>query len=178
MLNKHDNIGVDLVAMNVNDLICSGAKPLFFLDYFSCGKFNMIQAEEIIKGIANIAKGCKLANIQLIGGETAEMPDFYKNGEYDLAGFSVDILKKGKEITGDKIKSGDIVIGLSSSGPHSNWYSLIRKIFSNTELKKHLKQLFVTTKIYVKEILTVLTKFNIKTQNIVGIAPYYRWKFL
>ncbi|MDR3275100.1 MAG: phosphoribosylformylglycinamidine cyclo-ligase [Endomicrobium sp.] len=167
MLDKHDTIGIDLVAMNVNDLICVGAKPLFFLDYFACGKLNVAQAEQIIKGIA---AGCELADSQLIGGETAEMPGFYKEGEYDLAGFSVGIVEKGKEINGSKIKPGDVIIGLPSSGPHSNGYSLIRKVFSNAELKKYSSRLLAPTKIYVREILAALAKFNLKTQNITGIA--------
>jgi phosphoribosylformylglycinamidine cyclo-ligase len=153
--------------MNVNDLICVGAKPLFFLDYFACGKLNVGQAEQVIKGIA---KGCELSCSQLIGGETAEMPGFYKDGEYDLAGFSVGIIEKGKEINGKKIKPGDVIVGLPSSGPHSNGYSLIRKVFSDSELKKYSKQLLAPTKIYVKEVLAALAKFNSKSQNIVGIA--------
>ncbi|MDR2252083.1 MAG: phosphoribosylformylglycinamidine cyclo-ligase [Endomicrobium sp.] len=167
LLNKHDTVGIDLVAMNVNDLICVGAKPLFFLDYFACGKLNVGQAEQVIKGIA---KGCELSGSSLIGGETAEMPGFYKDGEYDLAGFSVGIIEKGKEISGKKIKSGDIVIGLPSGGPHSNGYSLIREVFSAAELKRYSKQLLAPTKIYVKEVLAALSKFNSKKQNIVGIA--------
>jgi phosphoribosylformylglycinamidine cyclo-ligase len=167
LLNKHDTVGIDLVAMNVNDLICVGAKPLFFLDYFACGKLDISQAEQVIGGIA---KGCELSGSQLIGGETAEMPGFYKDGEYDLAGFSVGIIEKGKEINGSKIKPGDIIIGLPSSGPHSNGYSLIRKVFSDMDLKKYSKQLLAPTKIYVKEVLAALAKFNSKKQNITGIA--------
>ncbi|MDR1087093.1 MAG: phosphoribosylformylglycinamidine cyclo-ligase [Endomicrobium sp.] len=167
LVNKHDTVGIDLVAMNVNDLICVGAKPLFFLDYFACGKLNVGQAQQVIKGIA---KGCELSGSSLIGGETAEMPGFYKDGEYDLAGFSVGIIEKGKEITGKKINPGDVIIGLPSSGPHSNGYSLIRKVFSDEELKKYSKQLLAPTKIYVKEVLAALAKFNSKSQNIVGIA--------
>jgi phosphoribosylformylglycinamidine cyclo-ligase len=167
LANKHDTVGIDLVAMNVNDLICVGAKPLFFLDYFACGKLDVGQAENVIKGIA---KGCEISGSALIGGETAEMPGFYKDGEYDLAGFSVGIIEKGKEITGKNIKSGDIVIGLPSSGPHSNGYSLIRKVFSDAELKKYSKQLLAPTKIYVKEVLSAVAKFNAKKQNITGIA--------
>ncbi|MDR2811781.1 MAG: phosphoribosylformylglycinamidine cyclo-ligase [Endomicrobium sp.] len=167
LLNKHDTVGIDLVAMNVNDLICVGAKPLFFLDYFACGKLNVDQAEQVINGIA---KGCELSGSSLIGGETAEMPGFYKDGEYDLVGFSVGIIEKGKQINGKKIKFGDVVIGLPSSGPHSNGYSLIRKVFSDTELKRYSKQLIVPTKIYVKEVLAALSKFNSNEQNIVGIA--------
>ncbi|GHT52245.1 phosphoribosylformylglycinamidine cyclo-ligase [Endomicrobiia bacterium] len=167
LTNKHDTVGIDLVAMNVNDLICVGAKPLFFLDYFACGRLDVGQAEQVIEGIA---KGCELSGSQLIGGETAEMPGFYKDGEYDLAGFSVGIIEKGKEINGSKIKPGDVVIGLPSSGPHSNGYSLIRKVFSDAELKKYSKQLLAPTKIYVKEVLAAIAKFNSKKQNIAGIA--------
>ena len=153
LLNKHDTVGIDLVAMNVNDIICCGAKPLFFLDYFACGKLNVGLAEDVISGIK---KGCDLSGCALIGGETAEMPGFYPPGEYDLAGFAVGSLEKGKEITGKNIKPGDIVIGLPSSGPHSNGYSLIRKVFSNKELKKYGKELLAPTRIYVKEILDLL----------------------
>ncbi|GHT47737.1 phosphoribosylformylglycinamidine cyclo-ligase [Endomicrobiia bacterium] len=167
LANKHDTVGIDLVAMNVNDLICVGAKPLFFLDYFACGKLDVDQAEQVIEGIA---KGCELSGSQLIGGETAEMPGFYKDGEYDLAGFSVGIIEKDKEINGSKIKLGDVVIGLPSSGPHSNGYSLIRKVFSDAELKKYSKQLLAPTKIYVKEVLAAIAEFNSKKQNIAGIA--------
>ncbi|MDR3050031.1 MAG: phosphoribosylformylglycinamidine cyclo-ligase [Elusimicrobiota bacterium] len=167
LVNKHNTVGIDLVAMNVNDLICVGAKPLFFLDYFACGKLNVKQAQEVIKGIA---KGCEISGSQLIGGETAEMPDFYKNGEYDLAGFSVGIIEKGKEIKGNNIKAGDVLIGLPSSGPHSNGYSLIRKVLGDSGLKKYSKQLLEPTKIYVKEILAAIKKFNSKKQNIAGIA--------
>ncbi|MDR1952794.1 MAG: phosphoribosylformylglycinamidine cyclo-ligase [Elusimicrobiota bacterium] len=167
LLNKHDTIGIDLVAMNVNDLICVGAKPLFFLDYFACSKLNVAKAQEIIKGIS---KGCALANSPLIGGETAEMPGFYKNGEYDLAGFSVGIVEKGKEISGKNINAGDVLIGINSSGPHSNGYSLIRKVFSQKEIKKYWKELLEPTRIYVNEILSAIKKFNQKKENITGIA--------
>ncbi|MDR1195155.1 MAG: phosphoribosylformylglycinamidine cyclo-ligase [Endomicrobium sp.] len=167
LADKHDSVGIDLVAMNVNDLICCGAKPLFFLDYLACGKLNVNQAEEIINGIS---KGCVQAGAALIGGETAEMPGFYKDGEYDLAGFAVGTVEKGKEITGKKIKPGDIIIGLASSGPHSNGYSLIRKVFSAKELKKYSVQLLTPTKIYVKEIMAAISKFNSKKHNITGIA--------
>jgi phosphoribosylformylglycinamidine cyclo-ligase len=167
LFNKHDTVGIDLVAMNVNDLICVGAKPLFFLDYFACGKLNVNQAGQVIKGIVN---GCKLACSCLIGGETAEMPGFYKEGEYDLAGFAVGIVEKNKEINGKKIRPKDVVIGLPSSGPHSNGYSLIRKVLSDQQLKKYSKRLLIPTRIYVKEILAAISKFNSKKQNIVGIA--------
>jgi phosphoribosylformylglycinamidine cyclo-ligase len=168
LLNEHGTIGIDLVAMNVNDLICVGAKPLFFLDYFACGKLDLIQAEQVIEGIA---EGCQLSGLQLIGGETAEMPGFYKDCEYDLAGFAVGIVEKNKEINGSKIESGDILLGLPSSGPHANGYSLIRKVFSDASLKKYSRDLLAPTKIYVKEILATIEKFNSGTQSvIVGIA--------
>lgn len=153
LLNKHDTVGIDLVAMNVNDIICCGAKPLFFLDYFACGKLDVNKAENVISGIK---RGCDISGCALIGGETAEMPGFYPPGEYDLAGFAVGSLEKGREITGKSIRPGDLVIGLPSSGPHSNGYSLIRKIFSDKELKKYGKQLLAPTRIYVKEILELL----------------------
>jgi phosphoribosylformylglycinamidine cyclo-ligase len=167
LLNKHDTIGIDLVAMNVNDIICLGAKPLFFLDYFSCGKLNINLAEQVINGIA---LGCKLANIQLIGGETAEMPGFYKNGEYDLAGFTVGIIEKNNIINGNEIKNGDIVIGLASSGPHSNGYSMIRSILSEDEIKQYRNQLLVPTTIYVNPVLHIIQKFNKEIKKVVGIA--------
>ncbi len=168
LVNKHDTVGIDLVAMNVNDIICVGAKPLFFLDYFACGKLNVALTEKVIGGII---AGCKQADSQLIGGETAEMPSFYKGEDYDLAGFAVGIIEKGKEITGKDIKDGDIIIGLPSSGPHSNGYSLIRKVFSEKELKKYSKQLLAPTRIYVKEVLAALKKFNNgKNKKISGIA--------
>jgi phosphoribosylformylglycinamidine cyclo-ligase len=153
LLNKHDTVGIDLVAMNVNDLICCGAKPLFFLDYFACGKLDVDQAERVVKGVMN---GCRQADCTLLGGETAEMPGFYPHGEYDLAGFAVGVVERGREITGERIRPGDVLIGIPSSGPHSNGYSLIRKVFDEADLKKYGKQLLEPTKIYVKEILALL----------------------
>ncbi|MFC1501126.1 phosphoribosylformylglycinamidine cyclo-ligase [Elusimicrobiota bacterium] len=167
ILNKHDTVGIDLVAMNVNDLVCCGAKPLFFLDYFACGKLDVGLAEKVVKGII---AGCRQAGASLLGGETAEMPGFYKQGEYDLAGFAVGVVEKGKEISGKDIKPKDVLIGLPSSGPHSNGYSLIRKVFTKNELKKYGRQLIMPTKIYVKEILALLKKFNVKTKNVVALS--------
>ena len=126
MLGKHDTIGIDAVAMCVNDVICSGAKPLFFLDYLAVGKLNPIQVGEIVHGVG---EGCLMAGCALIGGEMAEMPGFYADGEYDIAGFCVGIVDRSKMIDGSKIRRGDVVIGIPSSGLHSNGYSLVRKVF-------------------------------------------------
>jgi phosphoribosylformylglycinamidine cyclo-ligase len=167
MFNKHENTAIDLVAMNLNDLICTGAKPLFFLDYISCYKIKPALFEKIVSAIS---KACAENECQLIGGETAEMPGFYKNNEYDLAGFAVGYIKKGKEILGADIKAGDILIGLKSSGPHANGFSLIRKSLSGNFLKKYADDLLCPTKIYVKEILSCLCKFNAKVKNITGIV--------
>ncbi|MBQ8406379.1 MAG: phosphoribosylformylglycinamidine cyclo-ligase, partial [Clostridia bacterium] len=125
LLNKHDTIGIDAVAMCVNDIVCQGAKPLIFLDYYACGRLYPESEVEVIKGIA---EGCRQAGCALIGGETAEMPGFYPDGEYDLAGFSVGIVDKNKVINGKSIVPGDVLIGINSSGIHSNGYSIVRKL--------------------------------------------------
>ncbi|NTV30324.1 MAG: phosphoribosylformylglycinamidine cyclo-ligase, partial [Candidatus Omnitrophica bacterium] len=126
-LGKHDSVGIDLVAMNVNDVLCVGARPLFFLDYVACGKVDKKVLVDVMKGIA---EGCRQAGCALIGGETAEMPGMYKPEDYDLAGFTVGVVEKRRIIDGTKIRPGDVVIGLPSSGVHSNGYSLVRKAFS------------------------------------------------
>ncbi|AEM78128.1 phosphoribosylformylglycinamidine cyclo-ligase [Thermoanaerobacter wiegelii] len=160
MMGKHDTIGIDLVAMCVNDIIVTGAKPLFFLDYFATGKLKSEVAVEVIKGIA---EGCKIAGCALIGGETAELPGFYKEGEYDLAGFCVGVAEKEELIDTKLIKEGDAIIGLASSGIHSNGYSLVRKVFfekNNFSVKDFIPELgmdlgdilLTPTKIYVKSI--------------------------
>jgi phosphoribosylformylglycinamidine cyclo-ligase len=154
MLNKHDTVGIDLVAMNVNDIICSGAKPIFFLDYFACGRLKLNTSAGVIKGIS---KGCNQAGCILLGGETAEMPGFYRKGEYDLAGFAVGVIERNRVIDGSKIKPGNVVIGLPSSGLHSNGFSLVHKIFSKKGLKRYGKVLLQPTKIYVREILRALS---------------------
>jgi len=164
---KYSVAGYDLVAMNVNDIITSGAVPLFFLDYFAVSKLNISVGTELIKGIV---KGCCDSGMSLIGGETAELPGFYKKGEFDLAGFSVGVIDKDKIITGKKICKGDAVIGLPSSGPHSNGYSLIRKVFSIKEVKNKWKSsLLKPTKIYVTEVQELLSK-NIKIKGMAHIT--------
>ncbi|MEA1939438.1 MAG: phosphoribosylformylglycinamidine cyclo-ligase, partial [Candidatus Caldatribacteriota bacterium] len=168
-MDKHDTVGIDLVAMSVNDIITCGAKPLFFLDYISTGKLEKKKTITLIEGIVN---GCKMAGCALLGGETAEMPDFYPPGEYDLAGFAVGIVDKKKIIDGKKIKQGDKIIGLASSGLHSNGFSLVRKILLENKkyqmsdkidcLQNNLgEELLKPTKIYVKIILGLIKKFDI-----------------
>jgi phosphoribosylformylglycinamidine cyclo-ligase len=157
-VGKHDTVGIDLVAMNVNDVLCVGAKPLFFLDYVACGKVDKKILVDVMKGIA---EGCRQAGCALIGGETAEMPGMYKPEDYDLAGFTVGVVEKPKIIDGSKIRPGDVVIGLPSSGVHSNGYSLLRKVFSPAEQKKYAKLVLEPTRIYVKNILPLVNKFDI-----------------
>ncbi|PKM68192.1 MAG: phosphoribosylformylglycinamidine cyclo-ligase [Firmicutes bacterium HGW-Firmicutes-2] len=168
-LDRHDTIGIDAVAMCVNDIICAGAEPLFFLDYIACGK-NV--PEKIATIVGGIAEGCRQSGAALIGGETAEMPGFYPENEYDLAGFSVGIVDKKDVIDGKDIKDGDVLLGLPSSGIHSNGYSLVRKLFNPTREKLALEvagldtnlgeALLVPTKIYVKMIKTLKEAVKIK----------------
>jgi phosphoribosylformylglycinamidine cyclo-ligase len=168
---KHNTIGIDLVAMCVNDLITCGAEPLFFLDYFATGKLHSKKAVALIKGIVN---GCKQAHCELIGGETAEMPGLYRKDDYDLAGFSVGIVDAKKIINGSQAISGDLVIGLLSSGLHSNGYSLARKVFSQKELKGTWGgRLLIPTKIYVKPIMALIKKDLVKAiAHITGSGLY------
>ena len=153
---KFDSIGIDLVAMCVNDLIVQGAKPLFFLDYIAVGKLNLIKTKKILKGIF---KGCKLSDCKLIGGETAEMPGIYSKDKFDLAGFSVGIVSKKKILNKTKVRKGDVVLAIPSSGIHSNGFSLVRSILKKNQIPKNLrKELLKPTKIYAKEILKLNSK--------------------
>lgn len=164
-LNKHDTIGIDCVAMCVNDVVCTGAKPLFFLDYIATGVLEPHQIEGIVAGIA---EGCRQAGAALVGGETAEMPGFYNAGEYDVAGFSVGLVDRPNIIDGSKVAEGDVIIGLNSSGVHSNGFSLIRKLFPEKDWNKQLSSgtmgdaLLTPTRIYVQPVLKVIEKVSIK----------------
>lgn len=164
---KHDTVGIDLVAMSVNDLIVQGAEPLFFLDYYATGKLNVDDATRVIAGIA---EGCRQSNCSLIGGETAEMPGMYHGNDYDLAGFAVGVVEKDEIIDGSKVKTGDSVIALASTGPHSNGYSLIRKVLEVSKADPYAKlsdgrtlidSLLTPTRIYVKSVLKLMESVTI-----------------
>lgn len=170
LMDKHDTIGIDCVAMCVNDVICCGAKPLFFLDYIACGKNYPEKIADIVKGVCD---GCVMSGAALIGGETAEMPGFYPLDEYDLAGFSVGVVDKKKIIDNSAMKAGDVIIALPSSGVHSNGFSLVRKVFDieNKDIKSPVAELdgksigealLTPTKIYVKPVLALLEKITVK----------------
>ncbi|MBN2483392.1 MAG: phosphoribosylformylglycinamidine cyclo-ligase [Candidatus Omnitrophica bacterium] len=166
-LNIHHTVGIDLVAMNTNDIISIGARPLFFLDYIACGKVHHRLLTTLMQGIK---RGLEFSECQLIGGETAEMPDMYTPSEYDLAGFCTGIVDKKRIIDGRKISRGDIVIGLASSGIHSNGYSLVRKVFTPLEIKKYSRQILEPTRIYVKPILNLIEKIKDLHTVVKGIA--------
>jgi phosphoribosylformylglycinamidine cyclo-ligase len=177
-LNQHDTIGQDLVAMNVNDVLCAGAQPLFFLDYLGTGKLQVGVAEAVIKGVAD---GCEKAGCALIGGETAELPSLYAEGEYDLAGFCVGIVDKPKIVDGSTVRAGDVILGLPSSGLHSNGYSLARKLLEPLGLSTRIAELGSTigetlltpTTIYVKPVLAVLEKAPIKAMSHITGGGFY-----
>ena len=185
-LNRHDTVGQDLVAMSVNDILVQGAEPLFFLDYFGCGRLDVATAATVIQGIAF---GCELAGCALIGGETAEMPSMYPDGEYDLAGFAVGVVEKSQIIDGRTIVPGDVVLGLASSGAHSNGYSLIRKILQRSRPdmaadfhgRPFADAIMAPTRIYVKSLLALIRALPVKgmahitggglTENVPRILP-------
>ncbi len=185
-LNRHDTIGIDLVGMCVNDVLVQGAEPLFFLDYFATGKLDV---ETTVAVVGGIAKGCELSGCALIGGETAEMPDMYPPGEYDLAGFTVGAVEKSKLLDGAKVRAGDLLIGIASSGPHSNGYSLIRRIYDRAGRPadldlggvKLVDALMAPTRLYVKPVLELLKAHDLHamahitggglTENIIRVIP-------
>jgi phosphoribosylformylglycinamidine cyclo-ligase len=190
-LQRHATVGIDLVAMSVNDILVQGAEPLFFLDYFACGKLDVNTAADVVKGIA---QGCEYAGCALIGGETAEMPGMYPDGEYDLAGFAVGVVEKSKIINGSTIVPGDVVLGLPSSGAHSNGYSLVRKIIARaqpdldapfdgegTQTRTLADAIMAPTRIYVKPLLALLAALPVKgmahitggglTENVPRVLP-------
>ena len=173
--NRHDTVGIDLVAMSVNDILVQGAEPLFFLDYFACGKLSVDTAASVVGGIA---KGCELSGCALIGGETAEMPGMYPDGEYDLAGFAVGAVEKSAIIDGKSIKTGDVVLGLASSGAHSNGYSLVRKILERANARPDqdfhgqplVDVVMAPTRIYVKQVLAALAKHGTAIKGLAHIT--------
>ena len=181
IMDKHDTIGIDCVAMCVNDIICCGAKPLFFLDYIACGKNIPEKIAEIVKGVA---EGCVQSGAALIGGETAEMPGFYGIDEYDLAGFSVGVVDKARIFDNSKVSEGDIIIGLPSSGVHSNGFSLVRKVFNieNSDIRTPVDELggkslgealLEPTKIYVKPVLALSEKVTVKAVSHITGGGFY-----
>jgi len=169
--NKHDTIGIDLVAMCVNDLVVIGAKPLLFLDYYAMGHLKLKRSVDIVRGVA---KACRDSGCTLLGGETAEMPGLYAREDYDLAGFAVGIVDKSKMIDGRSMKQGDVVIGLRSSGFHSNGYSLVRRVFKPSELKGKIgRRLLTPTQLYVKPVLDIVSRVSVKAMCHITGGGFY-----
>lgn len=176
-MKKYDTVGIDCVAMSVNDILCTGAKPLYFLDYIACGKLDSDVAADLVKGVAD---GCIDSNCALLGGETAEMPGFYDEGKYDIAGFGVGIVEKDQIITGEKIANGDVLIGLASTGVHSNGFSLVRKLVTNfnepmivdgIDIGMSIGEVLLKpTRIYVRPVLAVLDKYRESVHGMVHVT--------
>ena len=170
-MKKYDTVGIDCVAMSVNDILCTGAKPLYFLDYVACGKLDSDIAADLVKGVAD---GCVDSNCALLGGETAEMPGFYDEGKYDIAGFGVGIIEKEDVVTGANIEEGDVIIGLSSTGVHSNGFSLVRKLVTDYDTPFNGKTigeaLLEPTRIYVRPVLAILEKFRSSVHGMVHVT--------
>jgi len=168
LLDRHDTIGIDLVAMCVNDLLCCGARPMIFLDYYATGRLDLARSKKVIEGIL---EGCRQGESVLLGGETAEMPGFYQPGEYDLAGFSVGIVKNSETLDGRRVRAGDVLIGLPSTGFHSNGFSLIRKVLGDKKLlEKYAARLLTPTKIYVKDVNKLRAALRKQGQDVLGLA--------
>jgi len=168
LLDRHDTIGIDLVAMCVNDLLCCGARPMIFLDYYATGRLDLARSKKVIEGIL---EGCRQGESVLLGGETAEMPGFYQPGEYDLAGFSVGIVKNSETLDGRRVRAGDVLIGLPSTGFHSNGFSLIRKVLGDKKLlEKYAARLLTPTKIYVKDVNKLRAALKKQKQDVLALA--------
>ncbi|PKM97025.1 MAG: phosphoribosylformylglycinamidine cyclo-ligase [Elusimicrobia bacterium HGW-Elusimicrobia-3] len=168
LLDRHDTIGIDLVAMCVNDLLCCGARPMIFLDYYATGRLDLARSKRVIEGIL---EGCRQGESVLLGGETAEMPGFYQPGEYDLAGFSVGIVKNSEVLDGRRARAGDVLLGLPSTGFHSNGFSLIRKVLGGKKLlKKYAARLLTPTKIYVKDVNRLRAALRKQGQDVLALA--------
>ncbi len=168
LLDRHDTIGIDLVAMCVNDLVCCGARPMLFLDYYATGRLDLARSKKIIEGIL---EGCRQGESALLGGETAEMPGFYQAGEYDLAGFSVGIVRNSEVIDGRKVRPGDVLVGLPSTGFHSNGFSLVRKVLGDKKLlEKYAARLLTPTKIYVKDVNRLRAALRRQGHDVLALA--------
>ncbi len=170
LVGRHDSVGIDCVAMNVNDILCCGARPLFFLDYIACGRLRPKILNQVMR---SVIEGCRQAGCLLLGGETAEMPGIYHKDDYDLAGFACGIVERGKIVDGSRIKKGDLVLGLASSGPHSNGFSLLRKVLSKKQKKQYASAILEPTRIYVKPVVNLFQKYSLKGMaHITGGAFY------